>query len=87
MRVDSDERLNYPMSSEAKGGTWSLRKTEFGFVPVVVCPCCGTSGTLMNHDIDNRGNVSPELFCPVCGFESKIALSDWIGDIPLGLVH
>jgi hypothetical protein len=42
------------------------------------CPDCGALGSLLGHEIDAQGNVTPSVLIHPCGFhESGIRLEGW----------
>jgi hypothetical protein len=57
-------------------GTWNW--TREGDVNIK-CPECGLIGSLMQHDVDHLGNVTPEVVCPGkdCSFRELVALGGW----------
>lgn len=44
-----------------------------------VCPSCGVSGSLEDHEIADDGTVSPSLVCATegCGFHAFVTLAGW----------
>lgn len=58
-----------------RGGISEGKKTA-----TMSCPDCGESASLSEHDIDEKGNVSPSVVCPNsdCNFHEHIQLKDYI---------
>jgi len=73
----------YPQSNDYLPGTWKGLKLQGGQrSATVTCPVCGQTCTLIDHQIDPDGTVSPSLVCPYdCGFHEFIKLEGW-ADVP-----
>lgn len=60
------------------GSWWGYDAPNGRFVVHVTCPQCGRRAGL-DHEVNEKGLVSPSLACPFdgCGFHGYVLLQDW----------
>jgi len=66
--------------TSAEPGTWSKHEVDGKDVTVMSCPKCGKLGGLGDHEIDDKGRVTPSVVCPesTCGFHDMVKLLGWV---------
>lgn len=68
----------YRFSQDYEPGTWKGLQTERGRKASFTCPNCGELGSLSDHDINDKGIVTPSVVCSYeCGFHEMIRLEGW----------
>jgi hypothetical protein len=65
--------------SPTRKGTWWPLGHNNGRSASFCCPSCGLMGVLTEHEIGDRGSVTPSVVCPAddCDFHDYICLEDW----------
>jgi hypothetical protein len=63
----------------SKPGTWRPLKDGTRLSASISCPRCGALGTLLDHEIHDKGIVTPSIVCPddECGFHEMAKLEGW----------
>ncbi len=59
-------------------GTWMRVRLDGKTAVWIGCPACGQNA-LLDHGVDENGDVNPSLVCDNCGYHEYVHLVDWDG--------
>ena len=74
------ERFLAKQDNYYNSGTWKGVKLSDGSRGAsFTCPHCRQTASLIDHEIDENGDVNPSVVCPdrICEFHRYIRLLDW----------
>lgn len=71
--------IKFPQSNNYEPGTWKGVRSDNERGASFTCPECSRTGSLIDHEINESGEVRPSVVCPSdgCSFHEFVKLEGW----------